>query len=345
MAADAAKGSLDFGEAARFNKAARESLAAHGLRPLRADEINAKIDDILREPKYAGDRDVEQAMLRVKEDIAKWTDNNGVIDGYALDSVRKNSINSAIGQLLGQNADSKRGRKLAAKLTGELRPILVDAMERAGGTGYGDYLRQYSLGLHSVSQRKAAAGLMKMYRDNPKRFQAMVGGDDPKAVEKIFGPNSYDIAVEMAPFMPQLESMSKRLARLDDIKDQAAKGQDAINLILQSNRDIFKFPPWLNAKVAFANEVLRRLEGYTSVKTRLELEKAFQTSTNMEQLLAKVPQQQHGILRKAAGGAASLLFSADLTRKGVSAPKVGAAARVQNMLMQDQEQSENALME
>jgi hypothetical protein len=77
----------------------------------------------------------------------------------------------------------------------------------------------------------------------------------------------------------------------------------------------------------------------------LELEKAFQTSTNMEQLLAKVPQQQHGILRKAAGGAASLLFSADLTRKGVSAPKVGAAARVQNMLMQDQEQSENALME
>jgi hypothetical protein len=345
MVADAAKGSLDFGEAARFAKAAKESLAAHELRPLRADEINAKIDDILREPKYAGDRDVAQGMLRVKEDIAQWTDNNGVIDGHALESIRKNSINSAIGQLLGQGADSKRGRKLAAKLLSELRPIIVDAMERAGGTGYGDYLRQYSLGLHSVSQRKAAAGLMKMYRDNPKRFQAMVSGEDPKAVEKIFGPNSYDIAVEMAPFMPQLESMSKRLARLDDIKDQAAKGQDAINLILQSNRDIFKFPPWLNAKVAFANEVLRRLEGYTSVKTRLELEKAFQTSTNMEQLLAKVPQQQHGILRKAAGGAASLLFSADLTRKGVSAPKVGAAARVQNMLMQDQEQSENALME
>jgi hypothetical protein len=345
MVADAAKGSLDFGEAARFAKAAKESLAAHELRPLRADEINAKIDDILREPKYAGDRDVAQGMLRVKEDIAQWTDNNGVIDGHALESIRKNSINSAIGQLVGQGADSKRGRKLAAKLLSELRPIIVDAMERAGGTGYGDYLRQYSLGLHSVSQRKAAAGLMKMYRDNPKRFQAMVSGEDPKAVEKIFGPNSYDIAVEMAPFMPQLESMSKRLARLDDIKDQAAKGQDAINLILQSNRDIFKFPPWLNAKVAFANEVLRRLEGYTSVKTRLELEKAFQTSTNMEQLLAKVPQQQHGILRKAAGGAASLLFSADLTRKGVSAPKVGAAARVQNMLMQDQEQSENALME
>jgi hypothetical protein len=345
MAADAAKGSLDFGEAARFAKAAKESLAAHELRPLRADEINAKIDDILREPKYAGDRDVAQGMLRVKEDIAQWTDNNGVIDGHALESIRKNSINSAIGQLVGQGADSKRGRKLAAKLLSELRPIIVDAMERAGGTGYGDYLRQYSLGLHSVSQRKAAAGLMKMYRDNPKRFQAMVSGEDPKAVEKIFGPNSYDIAVEMAPYMPQLEKMSQRLTRLEDIKGQAAKGQDAINLILEDNRDYLKFPPWLNAKVAFTNEVIRRLEGYTNKETRLALEKAFQSSTNMTDLMSKVPYEQQGVLRRAAGNAASLLFSADLTRKGVSAPKVGAAARVQNMLMQDQEQSENALME
>jgi hypothetical protein len=345
VAESAAQGSLLFGEARRFAKAAKESLEAHGHRPLRADEINTRIDDILRDPKYAGERDVERAITRVKEDIAKWTNEGGVIDAWALDKIRQNSVTGAVQELLGQGADSKRGRKLAAKLTAELKPMIVDAIERAGGTGYGDYLRQYSLGLHTVNQRKAAAGLMKMYRDNPKRFQAMVRGDDPKAVEKIFGPGSYDIAVEMAPFMPQLENISKRLARLDDIKDQAAKGQDAINLILQSNRDIFKFPPWLNAKVAFANEVLRRLEGYTSVKTRVELEKAFQTSTNMEQLLAKVPEQQHGALRKAAGGAASLLFSADLTRKGVSAPKVGAAARVQNMLMQDQEQSENALME
>jgi hypothetical protein len=87
------------------------------------------------------------------------------------------------------------------------------------------------------------------------------------------------------------------------------------------------------------------MERSLTKETRLALEKAFQSSTNMQELLSKVPYEQQGTLRRAAGAAAKMLMSADLTRKGVSAPKVGAAARVQNMLMQDQEQSENALME
>ncbi len=51
VAESAAEGSLLFGEAARFSRAAANSLAAHGLKPLESAPIVSSIQRMLQDPK------------------------------------------------------------------------------------------------------------------------------------------------------------------------------------------------------------------------------------------------------------------------------------------------------
>ena len=63
VAQQAAEGSLRFGEAARFNEAALQSLEAHGLKPLTADSIIAQINKKLADPKIGPNEYVAKCNL------------------------------------------------------------------------------------------------------------------------------------------------------------------------------------------------------------------------------------------------------------------------------------------
>ena len=290
VAESAAEGSLAFGEARRFAKAAKDSLEAHGLRPLRADQVTASIDTMLADPRFAGSADVRRALERVKADLADWTNADGVIDAFALDSIRKNSVNAAARDALGAAPDAaKQQKKLTAKLTRALKPMIVDAIEQAGGTGYRQYLEDYASELHTVSQRKMGAKLLKQYQSNPKKFQEIVRGDDPTLIEKTFGPGSYDIAVEMAPHMEQLRGISQRLERLDKIKDMGERGREGLRVIMEANRSKFRLPQFLSAKITLTNELLSDMEKFVDSKTRIAIADALRSGTDAQALLNKVP--------------------------------------------------------
>ncbi len=156
VADEAAKGSLIFGEASRFATAAADSLAAHGLKPLKTEPIIQSINKTLNDPKLAGNRDVQTALTRVADDIQQWTNLGGVVDAFALDSIRKNSVNAVVRQMY-PAADAKAQKELAAKVLDKVRPLITDAIENAGGTGYKAYLEAYSKRLQAVSQQRLSA--------------------------------------------------------------------------------------------------------------------------------------------------------------------------------------------
>ena len=309
----AANASLNFGEAARFKQAAADSLAAHGLTPLKPDLVIGKISAILKNPEFAGNRDVANVVKRVGKDIGQWTNNNGIIDAFALDSIRKNSINSAIRDLY-PNANTKVQKELAAKVLSSVKPAIVDAIEEAGGTGYRSYLEAYELGRQAIDQNKLSAKALHLFESNPKQFVELVKGNKREEVEQIFGPGSYDIAKEMSKrSMAVLRGVAGRVERGEALKSQVSEGQDALRELLQANQPTFKFPSFFSAKVTATNKVLDELQDRIGKKTMDILTEGFKSGKNGLQLLQTLPAKERSELLKVLRAGPSGLTSGTIS--------------------------------
>lgn len=290
VATQAAEGSLIFGEASRFATAAANSLEAHGLKPLKGDAIVASIEKTLADPKLApGNRDLQRALGRVAADIKQWTNLGGVIDAWALDTIRKNSVNAVAKQL--HPNDPKAQKELAAKVLESVRPSIVKAVEDAGGTGYGAYLDAYATGLKAVSEKKLSAKALEMYQSDPKAFVKLIEGNSLKEVEKVFGAGSYDIVKQMsAKAMETLKGVAGEVKRDIKIGEQAAAGQQALRELLDANKSRFRFPNFaFNRTTTAANETLDELSRKLGKNVMDKLTRASQSGQDMARLLDTLP--------------------------------------------------------
>jgi len=309
----AANASLNFGEAGRFAQAAADSLAAHGLTPLKPDSIIRSISTSLRNPEFAGNRDVATVLKRVGDDIQQWTNSGGVIDAFALDSIRKNSVNAAIRDLYPQ-ANNKAQKELAAKVLSSVNPAIVEAIESAGGTGYKSYLEAYALGRQAIDQNKLSAKALHLFESNPKQFVELVKGNKREEVEQIFGPGSYDIAKEMSKrSMAVLRGVAGRVERGEALKSQVSEGQDALRELLQANQPSFKFPSFFSAKVTATNKVLDELQDRIGKKTMDILTEGFKSGKNGLQLLQTLPAKEKSELLKVLRAGPSGLTSGTIS--------------------------------
>lgn len=292
VAKQAAEGSLRFGDAARFAEAASQSLEAHGLRPLTSESIISSVNQKLADPRMAGNRDVQKVLDRFKVDLQEWTNKGGVIDAFALDSIRKNSVNAAIRELYPQ-ASSKSQKELAASVLESTRPLIIDAVERAGGTNYGQYLKDYAMAMQEIAQTKFGAEALRIYETNPKEFVRLVEGNAPETVEEIFGPGKYNLAKELsASIQARLGGVSQQLVREEAIKTQAQAGQKALGDLLEANVSKFKFPSFLSAKVTVGNAMLDALEKKLNKRTMEVLTEAAKSAPNFERLINQLPARE-----------------------------------------------------
>jgi hypothetical protein len=298
VADEAAKGSLIFGEASRFATAAANSLEAHGLKPLTGDSVVASIEKTLADPKLApGNRDLQRALGRVAADIKQWTNLGGVIDAWALDTIRKNSVNAVAKQL--HPTDPKAQKELAAKVLESVRPSIVKAVEDAGGTGYGAYLDAYSQGLKAVSEKKMSAKALEMYQSDPKAFVKLVEGNSPKEVEKVFGAGSYDIAKEMSErAMTTLKGVAGEIKRDVRVGEQAVAGRDALRELIEANTSKLRLPAFFSRTATLTNTALDKLEQKLGKKVMNELTKASKGGQDMARLLDTLPAvERNAVLR------------------------------------------------
>lgn len=288
-AARAAEGSLRFGEAARFAQSAADSLSAYGLKPLASNAITAKIASIAGNPKYAGNQDVQRSLRQVAKDIAAWTNEGGVIDAWALDSIRKNSVNAAIAKLY-PNMAANQQKTLATSVLAKIKPAIVDAIEEAGGTGYRQYLDDYSAGMADIAEQKLAGKALDLWRTNKDAFVRLVEGNDPKTVEKILGAGKYDIAKELSDnALSTLQEEAKKAVRETTIARQATEGQEALRELWLDHMSKIRIPSYLNAVRTTAEAGLKIIEQRIGKATMSKLTQAAKTARDASALLNILP--------------------------------------------------------
>jgi len=291
FADQAAEASLRFGEAGRFSRAAEESLAAHGLRPLTSDSVVQAIASKAKDPSIAGNKDLERALTRVAGDVRKWTNGGGVIDAFALDSIRKNSVNQVAKDLF--KDDLRAQKRFAAKVLDSVRPAIVDAIESAGGTGYRQYLEDYAKGSQTIAQKEMGAKLLDVYKSSPKKFKELVEGNDPQEIEKVFGPGKYNLFTEMsANALNQLGGVAKEIGREEAITSQAGAGQTRLADILGTKMGIVPrlTKTMFGYKAAGLPEILNKVEGSVSKSAMKQITEAAKSAKGLDDLLSKLPQ-------------------------------------------------------
>ena len=301
VATQAAADSLPLGENARFLTMQSDSLAAHGLRPLTPDSLKAGLGKVNADPNLAGKSDVESAIGYINKELEKWTNKNGIISAEAVDSLRKNAVNSVITDK-NPGIDAKQKNILTAKVMSDLKPYFVSAIEDAGGTGYGEWLKKWSAGEQAINQKQMAAKLMELYQARPGSAAKVIEGDATQRVEKIFGPGAFNLRKEMES-MNALEALARGVRIREGTAAQAAdpKGQEALLRILKDNTLNFKFPFLANPKITVTNAVLSQLEGKIGKDTMEALTKASKTGAGMQDLLNTIPASERVKVLQALG--------------------------------------------
>jgi hypothetical protein len=340
-ASKAADASLDLGQGARFAQSAADSLREAGIKPLKGEAIIGQIRGVLNNPEFAGNDLLSGAAKNIANDIAQWTKNGGIIDARALDAIRKNSINATVQQLR-PGVDATTQRNLAAKVTSEIKPTLINAIEAAGGKGYREYLDEFSKGMQKIAETKLTGEAVRLWKTDKDAFVRLVQNESPDVVEKFLGPGNYNIATELSEnVVSTLQSEAKKhLANLS-VKGQVSAGQDALKQLLLDNTSKLRIPSYLSAVATTTNKALNILENKIGTKTMGVLTEALKTPGGAANLLERLPTEERNRVVKLISDPSSLKSkaaqrAAEFMRSGASTTAINALAS---------EPSENALID
>ena len=288
-ASKAADASLDLGQGARFAQGAADALRSVGVKPLESSKIVGSIRNVANNPEFAGNDVLLGAVKNVADDVAKWTGGGGIIDAKALDAIRKNSVNAAIQQLR-PGMDATAQRNLAASVMSDIKPALINAIEDAGGTGYRQYLADYTKGMQTIAQKKLSGEALNLWKTNKDEFVRLVQNESPETVEKILGSGKYNIATELADTtMATLQDQAKKRLTELAVKGQASAGQDALKELLLDNLSKVRLPSYITAVAATTNKALSILENKIGKKTMDILTEGLKTPEGAAKLLETLP--------------------------------------------------------
>ena len=285
----AANASLDLGQGSRFAQAAADALRKSGIQPLKGDALVSSIKGIGNNPEFAGNDLIMGALRNVGDDIAKWTDSGGIIDLKALDAIRKNSVNAAIQQLR-PGMDAASQRNAAAGVLSRIKPVIDDAIETAGGTGYRDYLKKHAELSQKIAEKELIGEALKLYKSNKDAFVRLVQNESPEVVEKFLGPGKYNIAVELADSTMNVlrKQAEDHMLRVASAK-QATEGTKALANLVAQNTSMLRFPSFVNAWAAAGNRTIGELEKRLGQKTMKTLSDAMKSPESAANLLEALP--------------------------------------------------------
>jgi hypothetical protein len=166
---------------------------------------------------------------------------------------------------------------MAAEILGRLRPVMDDAIEKAGGKGWKDYLRTFEQGMTQIDEMELADVLQTEWRKGTSAAKTKIlnilSGQDPKVVEKIFGGGKYNIGKVITrdkPFLDKLQSI------IDLDLKAAAQARAG------------RFPFFTRATTA-TNEVLAAIEAKVQDATADAIINAAKSGRSFAQLLDALP--------------------------------------------------------
>src|SRR5574343_427891 len=328
----AAQASLDLGQGARFADQAAGALRSVCIKPLEGEPLVRSLKAVSNNPEFAGNDVLLGSLRNVADDIAKWTNSGGIIDARALDAIRKNSVNAAIQQLRpGMDATSQRN--LAAGVLSRVKPVIDDAIEAAGGAGYRDYLKEHAKLSQKIAEKQLTGEALRLWKTDKNAFVRLVQNESPEAVEKILGPDKYNIAVELAEdTLGTLQSIAnKRINQLAASKQATDEGGKALTTLLRENTSRFRLPSWLSFWGAAANKTISELEKAIGSKSMKVLAEAAQSPSRTANLLESLPAAERSKVLQLIGDPSKWSAPSRATVTGGTAVAVNMLAPERNV--------------
>ena len=286
-----------------------QSLADEGFYPLKVDPVVQRVDQILRTP---GDMasDVAQdvlSSLRFKLtnlDIDKGKvliNPNGVIDSRNLYTIRKE-----IADDINKFADVKKtsDKRNLARLETNLKVIIDEAIEKAGGVSWKNYLSQYS-------EYSKKINVMKIGQYLENKLQTAIG-DKERVGAFAQAVKDAPTTIQRAAGGPRYEKLSdvltdKQVGAINAVYADLQRASKAGNLARKARaagltEGEFVTPPTVfNQTMTLVNKMFSKIKG--NALTKIDAE--------MAQLLAN-PQQfvtfMESIPKERAQGLMSVIF-------------------------------------
>ena len=317
------------------------SLDDYGLRPLDAGSIIGAIDTKLSTPGTRASPTVVKVLESIKDDIANLTQKGGgVIDAHDLYTLRKEGINERIQQIMGQT-DPKISAKVTRRVLEDIRPLIDDAIETAagpGGPGWKNYLKTYSQNMQAIDQKAMAAEAAKLFKDAPQEYMRLVRGNNPDAVEAIFGPGSYDIFKEMGSKMPTLEKLASNIERAAGMETAAAAGKEELAAAIElAGRTFPRIRNTLNPKVTFVNLTMDELEGKLGPKVAAKLKSGMVSGKSALEMLNTLPAVERGAVLRMLNNPSTW------GAKGAAGARAATSAVTPTNALAGEQQNQNAL--
>jgi len=266
-----------------------DSLASYGLKPIDTEKIVSGIAGRLQDPRIGVSDENSKVLLTVADKINEWTaKGGGYIDPKALHEIRKTVVNEVIQKELA-GRDPRYVQKRAAEVLGQVRPLIDDAIEAAGGSKWRDALAKHAEGMRKIEQQELAAKALQLYEQSPNEFVELVKGNKPDLVESVFGRGQFDIRKEMGDQYASLKRIADEAARDIKIGKLATEGRKVAAEQVQKEAGKFRLPGLLSTKATIANKTLDMLEGKVNEKTMNALVEGMRTGKSANQLLNSLP--------------------------------------------------------
>jgi hypothetical protein len=302
----AASESLGQGQLARVSEAALENLKAQGLKPLRTDTLINGIQARLKDPEIATNKKLSDALSYVSDMLKDWTAKGGIISPEALYAIRKNGVNSAIDSVAGDLAPEAK-KALMSKVMSGLKPSIDAAIKDAGGVEWQKYLDTFAQGRANIDKQELYGKLASLYQkgDNAskKAFISLIDGNNPKAINKLFGYGTYDIKEVLGDAYPKMAEMANYLKSEFAISKAAKEGAPSIGKITADKGGIINtLANLVSTKVPLTNKLLEGVQGSVSKNTLNVLQNAVLSGKNMNQLLNTAPYSVKAELARAIQG-------------------------------------------
>lgn len=289
-AGKAAAESLNFGQVARTAEEKVAHLRAQGVQPLDISRVTGTLRGFASAPGTRAD----PVQVRLFNNLADQLDDianraGGIPLAEDLYQIRKTGINDAIQEALAANKIDPSGQsERIASLLSQVRPLVDDAIEQAGGKTWKDYLSTHFMGKRQIEQMELAAKAMQLYKKSPKDFIDLIKSDNTKAIEEIFGPGNKDIVKMMGDKMVKLQKVAGEVERdVVKIPERIAAGKTALEMKKSSITSLI--PGFVGFETALGKKFAQIGEGKINQKTMDALVKAAQSGKNMNELLAVVP--------------------------------------------------------
>jgi hypothetical protein len=303
------------------------SLKDYGLKPIDVTPIINAIDSKLTDPNLFGQTQILKVLQGLKDDFTgAVAANGGVADARALYSIRKAGISQKIDEMF-SSMDPASKQRLTAKVLSSVKNPIDEAIETAGGTGWKNYLQTFETGMRGIDQQKLAALALEKFKGSKEEFLKLVRGDNPDAVEKIFGPGSFNIVKEMDPIdLYRMSRVASKVERDIGIEKEAVAGAKGLARIMgMSESQINGIPAFFSTTTTTINMALKLLRSKISQDTYNVIEKSMMNGRSAADIIQTLPSKERGAVLR------TLMNSRQWNPEAITAPTQIAIDRQNNL--------------